>query len=124
MASVSNVSRHWTTLFIADTNCVSHRKEPDIHAWVVRDIHCGGARIGDNVTIFHHVTIDGVNTDSQRKGAPAIGNDCVLYPGCSVVGKVAIGNGCQIGPNVVVWFDVPDGSTVLIERSSVRVLGR
>lgn len=82
----------------------------------------GGATIGDNVTFYQHVTIGGANTDSKRRGAPTIGDGCVLYPGCKIVGNVSVGNNCVIGPNVVVWFDIPDNTTVVFDRSSMRLI--
>ena len=80
----------------------------------------GGAKIGRGCTFFHHVTIGGISAADARGGAPTIGDNCVLYPGCKVLGKIIIGNNCRIGPNVVVWEDLPDNTTVVFSREAFR----
>ncbi len=68
--------------------------------------------IGDNCTILQGVTLGQTNR-GEHKGAPTIGNEVYLSPGCAVVGKVTIGNNVLIGPNAYVNFDVPDNSIVI-----------
>ena len=80
----------------------------------------GGAKIGRGCTFFQHVTIGGISSTEERSGAPIIGDNCVLYPGCKIVGRVNIGNNCKIGPNVVVWEDLPDNTTVVFSREAFR----
>jgi len=80
----------------------------------------GAARIEANVTLYHHVTIGGVWTDSKNKGAPTIGKNSILYPGCKIIGNVKVGENCQIGPNVVIWSDVPDNTTVVYQKEVYR----
>lgn len=47
----------------------------------------GGAIIGKNVTIFHHVTIGSVaTTNSKNLGSPRIGNNVVIGVGAKIVG--------------------------------------
>jgi len=45
-----------------------------------------------------------------------------LYPGCKIIGAVKIGNNCQIGPNVVISFDIPDNTTVVYNKESFRMI--
>lgn len=51
-----------------------------------------------------------------------IGNNCILYPGCKIIGAVKIGNNCQIGPNVVISLDIPDNTTVVYNKESFRMI--
>lgn len=70
------------------------------------------AEIGDDVTIYHGVTLGGT---SWKKGKrhPTIGNNVVIGAGAKVLGPITIGNNCLIGAGSVVVKDVPDDSTVV-----------
>jgi serine O-acetyltransferase len=71
------------------------------------------ASIGDDVTIFHQVTI-GINEQSSRgPGAPTIGNRVVIGAGAKVLGPVQIGDGSSVGANAVVVNDVPANATAV-----------
>jgi serine O-acetyltransferase len=70
----------------------------------------GARSIGARCTIFQNVTLgakylDINTTDSSR---PSIGDDVILGAGAKVLGGVSIGNGCLVGPNVVVLRDMVD----------------
>lgn len=77
----------------------------------------GGATIGENCTIFQHVTI-GSNAiyNSKGYGSPTIGKNCFIGAGAKIIGKVTIGNNCRIGANCVVSCDVPDNCVVVLEK--------
>lgn len=62
----------------------------------------GNTQIGKNCTIFQGVTI-GIKIG---EGVPKIGNNCVLGPGCKILGKVTIGDNVFIGANAVVTHDI------------------
>ena len=81
----------------------------------------GGAELGDNITLYQHVTIGG-NWDKNSKtfGAPTIGDNTIIYPGAKIIGGVTIGKHCKIGPNVVIWEDIEDYTTVIFDKSSFR----
>lgn len=49
-----------------------------------------GARLGRNVTIFQHVTIDSKRL-GRNAGIANIGNDVVIFPNAVIVGSVSIG---------------------------------
>lgn len=69
----------------------------------------GDVKIGKNCIIFQQVAIQGeYQVTSQLYGSPVIGDDCYIYPGAKIIGKVKIGNKVVIGPNAVVMCDVPD----------------
>ena len=56
------------------------------------------SEIGDNVTIYHAVTLGGISpsidTELQRneKRHPTIGNDVVIGSGAQIIGPVIVGN--------------------------------
>ena len=77
------------------------------------------AKFGRGVRIFHQVTIG--NDDRDIENAPEIGDNVTIFPGAKIVGKIKIGNNVTIGPNAVVFFDVPDNATVIVERPKVII---
>jgi len=68
--------------------------------------------IGNDVTIYHQVTLGGTST-KKGKRHPTIGNNVVIGAGAKILGPVKIGNNCKIGSNSVVIKDVPPNSTVV-----------
>ena len=77
------------------------------------------AVIGENVTIFHQVTIG-----EGKGGAPTIGNNVYIGAGAKIIGGIKIGNNVNIGANCVVCMDVPDNCTVVLPKPRVIELGR
>jgi serine O-acetyltransferase len=75
------------------------------------------AKIGENCTIFHQVTIG--NDYRDINNVPTIGDNVTIYPGAKIVGKLSIGNNVQIGANAVVTKDVPDNSLVVAEKCRI-----
>lgn len=73
-----------------------------------------GTHIGKNVRICQQVTIG--NDFRDINNVPTIGDNVEIYPGAKIVGKVKIGDGAKIGANCVVFFDVPAGATVVVDR--------
>lgn len=69
------------------------------------------AKIGKNCTIFHQVTIG--NDYRKLENVPVVGDNVIIYPGAKIIGKVRIGNNCEIGANAVVVHDVPDNSLIV-----------
>lgn len=63
------------------------------------------ARIGNNCTMYHGVTI-GTKYDTS-KAFPSIGDDVVVYAGAKVLGGISVGDGAVVGANAVVLSDVP-----------------
>ena len=49
---------------------------------------------------------------SRSGGTPTIGDNCIIYPGAKIFGKITIGNNVVIGANAVVNKDVPDNAVV------------
>lgn len=89
------------------------------------------AEIGDNVMLYHRVTLgnDGRNLGGRRH--PKIGNDTIIYTGAEVLGAatigdnvvigagtkifgpVHIGNNAKIGPQLVITTDIPENAKVI-----------
>ena len=69
--------------------------------------------IGDNVTIYHMVTLGGIapsiNSNDQRniKRHPTIEDEVVIGSGAQVLGPVTVGRCAKIGANAVITKDVP-----------------
>ena len=80
----------------------------------------GGAKIGDNCTIYQQVTIgSNLLSDSKGYGFPSIGNNCIIGAGAKIIGNVTIGNNVRIGANAVVVEDIPSNSIVVLNKPRI-----
>jgi serine O-acetyltransferase len=72
----------------------------------------GAARIGDNATIFHQVTLGASQADFGYDFAlrPVVGDGVTLSAGAKILGAVRVGDGSVVGANAVVLCDVPAGA--------------
>ena len=70
------------------------------------------AEIGDNVTIYHGVTLGGVTWDKVKRH-PTIGDNVVIGSGAKVLGPFTVGRDSKIGSNSVVVKEVPPNSSVV-----------
>lgn len=70
------------------------------------------AVIGDDVTLYHGVTLGGV---SFEKGVrhPQLGNGVIVGAGAKLLGPIVIGENARIGSNAVVIHDVAPGVTMI-----------
>ncbi len=77
------------------------------------------SEIGDNVTIYHAVTLGGISPsiDSERqrdeKRHPTIGNEVVIGSGAQIIGPINVGSGSRIAANAVVVNNVPENATMV-----------
>ena len=77
------------------------------------------AEIGDDVTLYHDVTLGGVspsiNADSQRyhKRHPTLEDGVIVGSGAQIVGPITVGAGARVGANAVATRDVPSCVTVV-----------
>lgn len=74
------------------------------------------AMIGDDVTIYHDVTLGGVAPGDSAKGSlrhPQVGNGVIIGSGAQLLGPIKIGNNARIGSNAVVICDVAAGDIVV-----------
>lgn len=70
------------------------------------------SEIGDNVTLYHGVTLGGT-TWKKIKRHPTIGNNVVVGVGAKILGPVKIGDNTKIGANSVVVDEIPPNSIVV-----------
>ena len=77
------------------------------------------SEIGDNVTIYHMVTLGGIapsiNSNDQRniKRHPTIEDEVVIGSGAQVLGPVRVGRCAKIGANAVITKDVPEKAVIV-----------
>jgi serine O-acetyltransferase len=77
------------------------------------------SEIGDNVTIYHMVTLGGispsVNSNEQRniKRHPTLKDNVVVGSGAQILGPVTVGKNAKIGANAVVTKDVPENAVMV-----------
>ena len=77
------------------------------------------SEIGDNVTIYHGVTLGGIspseNSEKQInvKRHPTLKNNVIVGSAAQILGPVVIGNYARVGSNAVVLKDVPDYATMV-----------
>jgi serine O-acetyltransferase len=73
------------------------------------------AEIGDNVTIYHGVTLGGTDPANGIAGKrhPTISDGAILGSGSQVLGPVIVGERARVGANAVVTKDVPAGAVMI-----------
>lgn len=71
------------------------------------------ASIGENVTIFHQVTIGYKDTPTSSFGPPVIGSNVYVGAGAKILGDILIDDGSIVGANAVVLNDVSRNTTVV-----------
>lgn len=70
------------------------------------------AEIGDNVTMYHGVTLGGTGNEKGKRH-PTIGDNVVIGAGSKVLGNIYIASGTRIGANSVVLRNTNPNSTVV-----------
>ena len=77
------------------------------------------AEIGDNVTIYHGVTLGGIMPavkSSEQVGVkrhPTLEDDVIVGSGAQILGPIVIKSCARIGSNAVVTKDVPKGGIMV-----------
>ena len=70
------------------------------------------SEVGDNVFIYHGVTLGGLSTKNGKRH-PTIGSNVVIGAGAQVLGPTLVGSYSKIGSGSVVLQHVPEYSTVI-----------
>ena len=84
------------------------------------------SEIGNNVTIYHNVTLGGIapsiNANDQRniKRHPTLEDNVVVGSGAQILGPITIGKNSLIGANAVVTKNVPEKS-IMVGIPATRV---
>ena len=77
------------------------------------------SEIGDNVTIYHAVTLGGISpsikSNEQRdvKRHPTLKGNVVIGSGAQVLGPITVGEYAKVGANAVVTHDVPSHAVMV-----------
>ena len=70
------------------------------------------AEIGDDVTLYHGVTLGGTSWKAGKRH-PTLKKGAVVVAGAKVLGQIIIGENAKVGSNSVVVKDIPDGATAV-----------
>jgi len=85
--------------------------------------------IGNNVRIYQGVTLGAKSFPLDEKGNPIkdiprhpiVEDDVIIYSGATVLGRITIGKGAEVGGNVWITESVPAGTKVLKNPPSVVI---
>ncbi len=106
----------WLSCRIADVYAIDIHPAAEIGSGLVID-HGQGlvigetASIGDNVFLFHNVTLGGTGRVGGDRH-PKVGSNVVIGAGATLLGNIKVGDHAVIAAGAVVLKDVPPGSTV------------
>jgi len=70
------------------------------------------AVIGDDVLMYHQVTLGGRSLGRGIKRHPTIEDRVLIGAGAKIIGDITVGADSKIGANALVVHDVPAGSIV------------
>ena len=70
------------------------------------------AEIGDDVTLYHGVTLGGTSWAAGKRH-PTLGHGVVVGAGAKILGPITVGDAARIAANSVVIDAVPPGATVV-----------
>jgi serine O-acetyltransferase len=107
---LSQWSRFWTGIEIHPSAKIGRRVFIDHGMGVVIG---ATAIVGDDVLMYHGVTLGGRTLERGTKRHPTIGNKVVLGAHCIVLGDITVGDGAQIGAQAIVTKNVKPGATVV-----------
>lgn len=81
------------------------------------------AEVGDDVLIYHGVTLGGTGKDHGKRH-PTIGSNVLISTGAKVLGPFKVGDGARIAANAVVLKEIPENATAVgVPARVVRIAG-
>ena len=113
---LSNWAKLWTGIEVHPGATIGRRFVIDHGVGVVIG---ETAEIGDDVLIYHQVTL-GANEFTRAKRHPTIGNNVVIGAGAKVIGNITVGDNAKIGANAMVTKPVAAGSVVVGTNQVVK----
>ena len=106
---LSNWAKLWTSIEIHPGAEIGKRFVIDHGVGVVIG---ETAIIGDDVLIYHGVTLGGKTLDPVKRH-PTVGDRVIIGAGAKLIGAISVGNDCAVGANAVVTKDMPNGSVAV-----------
>jgi serine O-acetyltransferase len=106
---ISYIGRIWTSIDIHPGATIGRRFFIDHGAGVVIG---ETAVVGDDVTLYHGVTLGGVSWNKGKRH-PTLGDKVVVGAGAKILGPILVGDQARVGANSVVITPVPEGKTVV-----------
>ena len=79
------------------------------------------AVVGDDVMLYHGVTLGGRSWQRGVKRHPTLGDGVTVGTGARILGDIEVGPGAQIGANSVVVKDIPAGAVATGIPARVRM---
>ena len=118
---VSQWSRFWTGIEIHPGATIGRRLVIDHGMGIVIG---ETAEIGDDVLLYHGVTLGGTGKDHGKRH-PTIGNNVMIACGAKVLGPFTVGDNSRIASNAVVLTEIPPDSTAVgVPARVVRIAGK
>lgn len=106
---LSYFARVWTSIDIHPGATIGERFFIDHGAGVVIG---ETAEIGNDVTLYHGVTLGGVSWNKGKRH-PTLGDRVIVGAGAKILGPLTVGHNAKIGANSVVVKHVPENRTVV-----------
>ncbi len=103
------IARIWTSVDIHPAATIGRRFFIDHGAGVVIG---ETAEVGDDVTLYHGVTLGGVSWNPGKRH-PTLGNRVVVGAGAKILGPITLESDVRVGANSVVIAPVSAGNTVV-----------
>lgn len=75
-------------------------------------------KIGNNVTLFHDITLGALTPFDGKEYMPTINNNVTIYSGAKILGNIVVGENCKIGANVFLSRSVLPNHKVTIKVSN------
>ncbi|MFM6963284.1 MAG: serine O-acetyltransferase EpsC [Micrococcales bacterium] len=102
--------RFWTGIEIHPAATIGRRVFIDHGMGVVIG---ATAIVGDDVLMYHGVTLGGKTLDRGTKRHPTIGNNVTLGAHAIVLGDITVGDGARIGAGAIVTKNVKPKATIV-----------